>query len=136
MRQFGLWKAPSAVLNGSALCYCDGMKCLTRFALALSLPLICACGSQQQQGLQTAALSDAATNCIRREAVGIAPKAVDLDTATTAIMARCNAELWAEEKAFMTKYPGFQDSAREHFKRVSAARLDQARSAVALARTN
>jgi hypothetical protein len=85
---------------------------------------------------ETAALSDAATDCIRREARNVAPKPVDLDTAATAVLARCSAELWAEEKEFVNRYKGFRDYASEQYKRVNAARLDQALKAVALARTS
>jgi hypothetical protein len=50
--------------------------------------LLWGCGPSQQQKLETAALSDAATDCIRREARNVAPKPVDLDTAATCQSAR------------------------------------------------
>jgi hypothetical protein len=109
---------------------------MRRSSITLTLALLCGCGPSQQQRLETAALSDAATDCIRREAASIASKPVDLDTAATAVLARCNAELWAEEKAFVNRYAGYRDIASEQFKRVRAARLEQAYKAVALARTN
>jgi hypothetical protein len=103
--------------------------------ITLTLGLLSGCGSPQQK-LETASLADATTNCIRREAVKVAPKPVDLNTAAMAVIARCRAEVWAEEKALVDRYPGYREHIAERFKKVHAARFELAQQAVALARTN
>src|SRR5262245_43017632 len=110
------------------------MRCSPKL-IWLTVALLSGCASPQQK-LETASLANAANECIRREAVKVAPKPVDLNTAATAVMARCAAELWAEEKAIADRYPGYRDHVAEQFKRVRNTRFELAQKAIALERTN
>lgn len=101
----------------------------------LMVVLVAGCSSPQQE-MQTAALRDSATDCIRREAVAVAPEPVDLETATAAVTARCRGELWAEEKAAVNRFAGYRAYASEKYQAVRDARFQQAADAVALARTS
>jgi len=97
---------------------------------------LCACGADRQWQDQRTALSAAIGDCIQREAVAIAPKPVDLETATEVILARCNSHLWAEERAYIDRFPGNPAYAQEQFREMAAVRADQARREIALARTS
>lgn len=101
----------------------------------LVVVLVAGCSSPQRE-METAALRDSATDCIRREAIAVAPEPVDLETASVAVTARCRGELWAEEKAFVNRYAGYRAYASEKYQAVRDARFQQAADAVALARTS
>ena len=53
--------------------------------------------------------SDAARDCIQREAVAVAALNVDLETAATAVLGRCHSALAAERNSFIAMYPGYRD---------------------------
>jgi hypothetical protein len=101
----------------------------------LMVVLTAGCSSPERE-METAALRDSATDCIRREAIAVAPEPVDLETAVAAVTARCRGELWAEEKAAVNRFPGHRAYASEKYQAVRDARIQQAADAVALARTS
>lgn len=79
--------------------------------------------------------TSAARVCINRQAAEVAHTNVDLDTAAFAVIGRCNTELQAERRAFIERYPGYRDYLELRLRELTAARIDQARRAVAVART-
>jgi hypothetical protein len=91
-------------------------------------------GCQTNRRAETDALSAAFTECFRREAKLVAPKAVDLETAVVGVLARCNAETVAEDNAFMAEYPGSKVEIRPYLAKLDAARFERARRMVALLR--
>jgi hypothetical protein len=65
-----------------------------RIFVAVTLALtLTACGSSQQaaqQAAQQRALQDSTADCLARESIAVAPQPTDLETATLAVMARCD----------------------------------------------
>jgi hypothetical protein len=91
-------------------------------------------GCQTNRGAETDALSAASTDCLRREAKVIAPKAVDLETAALGVLARCHAETTAEDNSFSAEYPGSRIEIRPYLAKMDAARLEGVRRMVAVLR--
>ena len=85
---------------------------------------------------QRQSYSDMASECIQREATIIAHTKVDLETAATAVLARCNSELAAERNYLPTLYPGYRDYMEPRLRELDTVRIDQARKRIALLRTS
>ena len=80
------------------------MRIIVAGALAL---MLAACGSSQQAAQQTAqidAVSAAAADCVARETQAIAPQPIDLETATLAVLGRCDYP-GVIERSFAAKFP-------------------------------
>jgi hypothetical protein len=80
--------------------------------------------------------SDPIVNCILQEAAVVAPKAVDLDTASYAVIASCDTYINFKRRQLLDKYPGYQDTVRSALRGWDAELLDMARKAVATFRTS
>jgi len=91
-------------------------------------------GCQTNRRAETDALGTASTDCLRREAKVVAPKAVDLETAALGVLARCHAETTAEDNSFSAEYPGSKIEIRPYLAKMEAARLEGVRRMVALLR--
>jgi len=78
---------------------------------------------------------NATSECIQREAASVASKQVDIDTAAYSVIAMCSSFINVERQALISDYPGYRDEVEVSFRKVEAVRFDQARSAVAIART-
>lgn len=73
--------------------------------------------------------------CLDRQALAVAAKPVDLETASVAVMARCGAELRQMRIFMMTGIPSFSPSPDFWEKEIEPVYMKEARKAVALART-
>lgn len=73
--------------------------------------------------------------CLDRQALIVAPKPVDLETASVAVMARCNAELIQLRRFITTGLPNFSPGPDYWEKEIEPVYMKEARKAVALART-
>ena len=61
----------------------------------------------------------------------VAGKPIDLETAVYAVSALCANFINAERLAFIADYPGYRNEVEVAFRRVEAARLDEARIVIA-----
>lgn len=98
--------------------------------IALSTP-----GSHGESGTDFAGLGRNVRVCIDRQAKIVSPKPVDLETASIAVVARCDPEVKAMRKFAYTSIPNFVPSPDWWSKEIEPAFLKRAREAVALART-
>jgi len=73
--------------------------------------------------------------CLDSQAQAVAPKPVDLETASVAVMARCGPELQLMRKFLYTGITGFSPSPDYWSKEIEPIYLKEARKAVAVART-
>jgi hypothetical protein len=73
--------------------------------------------------------------CLDRQALAVAPKPVDLETASVAIMARCAGDLDRMRQFLTTGIPNFTPGADFWLKEIEPVWLKEARKKVALART-
>ena len=78
--------------------------------------------------------NDVVRDCFRREAPAIASTKTDLETASTALLARCIGELEAERRAFINLAPGYRDYIEPRLREVEQIRTDQARAEIAVLR--
>lgn len=89
----------------------------------------------QNPSFQLGPLSKKLRACLDRQALAVAPKRVDLDTATVAVMARCAAELEQLRRFITTGIPNFSPGPDYWEKDIEPVYMKEARKAVALART-
>jgi len=81
------------------------------------------------------ALSKRLRVCLDSQAQAIAPKPVDLETASVAVMARCGSELQQMREFLYTGIAGFSPDPDYWSKEIEPIYLKEARKAVAVART-
>ena len=102
--------------------------------IALVLALLTACGSQR--GAERDAVRSNAVNCLVRETHAIAPQPVDLDTATFAVLARCDYP-GVLERSIAANYPvGYRDYIRAAIQKEYAGIVDSTRRGIAMTRAN
>jgi hypothetical protein len=109
------------------------MRILSCFVSAFILE---GCSSGNNRSYEQASSSREAPECIEREAKTIAPMKVDLETAASAVIARCSAYTDALRRSLVTQYPGSRDYIGTQTREIDAFYLEQARRAVAVARTS
>jgi hypothetical protein len=99
--------------------------------------LVSLIGSSQadEAGQRFAALGRALGECINREALLVAPKQVDLETASIAVLARCKGEAEALRQFVFTGLPNFDPSPDWWSNEMEPGFIKRAREAVAVART-
>jgi hypothetical protein len=100
------------------------------FVLIICAFLTSACTTQQKQEAIDAS-TQAANDCFLREGPILAQTKTDLDTASTALLARCGSELAAERRAFINLNPGFRDRIEVRLRELDALRQSQARQTIA-----
>jgi hypothetical protein len=86
-------------------------------------------------GNDMVALSNKLRICLDSRAQAVAPKPVDLETASVAVMARCEPELQQMRKFMYTGIAGFSPDPDYWSKEIEPIYLKEARKAVAIART-
>jgi hypothetical protein len=101
--------------------------CLLAFALG-------ACTSQAEMDRRDAA-SSATSECMAREAVAVAPKPVDLDTAARAVLAACDFP-GVVERPLIASYPGHRDFIHNEVQKRYADMLETVRGQIAVLRTH
>ncbi len=98
------------------------------------LPIFLAdCASQRSA--EDVAAANANADCLRREVQAVAPQPVDLETATLAVMARCDFP-GVIERPLIAKYPGYRDCIHEAARKRYAEIMDATRQDIALARAS
>jgi hypothetical protein len=114
------------------------MTRITPVAVCLLVSLLATTSSKlvaDETGQHFAALGRALGQCLNREARIIAPKKVDLETASTAVLARCKREAETFRQFVYTDLPNFNPAPDWWDKEMEPGFLKRAREAVALART-
>jgi hypothetical protein len=86
-------------------------------------------------GNEMGALSNKLRVCLDLQAQDVAPKPVDLETASVAVMARCEPQLQQMRKFLYTGIAGFSPHPDYWSKEIEPIYLKEARKAVAVART-
>jgi hypothetical protein len=86
-------------------------------------------------GNEMGVLSKRLRVCLDSQAQAVAPKPVDLETASVAVMARCGPELQQMRKFLYTGIAGFSPDPDYWSKEIEPVYLKEARKAVAVART-
>jgi hypothetical protein len=86
-------------------------------------------------GIQMQALGKRIHVCLDRQALAVAPKTVDLETASVAIMARCASDLDRMRQFLTTGIPNFTPGPDFWERDIEPAWKKEATKAVALART-
>ena len=104
-------------------------------AVCILVSLLAAIPSQPVTADRFAALGRALGVCINREARLVAPKQVDLETASVAVLARCKSEAEAFRHFVYTSLPNFNPAPDWWDKEMEPGFLKRAREAVAVART-
>ena len=100
----------------------------------LLVVVLAACRTSDERAVDAA--RDKATSCLRHKAQEIAPDSIDLGIAAAATMNRCNEELSTERSAYLEGWPGSEDDVvRAGLEKIRAARMQQARSFIAVERT-
>lgn len=94
-----------------------------------------AASEKKNSGNQMSALSNRLRICLDSQAQAVAPKPVDLETASVAVMARCGPELQQMRKFLYTGIAGFSPDPDYWSKEIEPIYLKEARKAVAVART-
>jgi hypothetical protein len=94
------------------------------------------CSSDSNRSSERADNSGEAAECIIREAKTIAPMKIDLETAATAVIARCSAYTDALRRSLVARFPGHRDYIETQTRQVDAMYLEQARRAIAVFRTS
>jgi hypothetical protein len=94
-------------------------------------------GGSQKKNIsnEMGALSKRLRVCLDSQAQAIAPKPVDLETVSVAVMARCGSELQQMRKFLYTGIAGFSPDPDYWSKEIEPIYLKEARKAVAVART-
>jgi hypothetical protein len=90
---------------------------------------------KKNSGNDMVALSNKLRICLDSRAQAVAPKPVDLETASVAVMARCEPELQQMRKFMYTGIAGFSPDPDYWSKEIEPIYLKEARKAVAIART-
>lgn len=91
--------------------------------------------AKKNLGNEMGALSNKLRVCLDSQAQAVAPKPVDLETASVAVMARCEPELHEMRKFLYTGIAGFSPHPDYWSKEIEPIYLKEARKAVAVART-
>jgi hypothetical protein len=104
-------------------------------AIATSSALAQAPPEQKNFGIQMQALGKRVHLCLDRQALAVAPKPVDLETASVAIMARCASDLDRMRQFLTTGIPNFTPGPDFWGRDIEPAWKKEATKAVALART-
>lgn len=100
--------------------------------IAISLS---ACGGNQRSNAETRYQANQATTCINQEAIAIAPYPADIETAAVAVIAKCRIYTDATRRDLIARFPGYRDYIEQQVRQIDSIYMDQARQAVALART-
>lgn len=96
---------------------------------------LCACVSQANRE-ESRAAGAALNDCIEREAHSIARTNTDLETAATAVIARCSSFQLARRRAITDPIPrGYHATMEPHLREMDAMDMDFARKLIALERT-
>lgn len=106
-----------------------------RFFMLVGLSVLSACASVQSGNENSANDAALAGACIDREAAEIATRKVDLETAATAVIAKCSTYTEATRRDLIARYPGYRDYMAPKLRELDQVYFDRARRAVALART-
>jgi hypothetical protein len=98
--------------------------------VAFACLILAACGTRSAE---TDAVAARARDCLVRETQAIAPQPVDLETATFAVLARCDypGEI---ERSMAAEYPGFREYVHQAVQRRYADIIDSTRRRIALVR--
>jgi len=88
------------------------------------------CGTRSAE---TEAVAARARDCLVRETHAIAPQPVDLETATFAVLARCDYPR-VLERSVAAQYPGYSDYVHRGMQRAYADIVDTTRRGIALVR--
>src|SRR3977135_20931 len=98
------------------------------------LPIwLSACGSQREP--ERDVVRSNAVDCLVRETQAIAPQSVDLETATFAVLARCDYP-GVLERSLAAKYPGYRDHIHDVIQKQYVEIVDSTRRGIALMRAN
>jgi hypothetical protein len=96
---------------------------------------LCACVGRVNQE-ETRAANDALSDCIKHESHSIVRTNTDLETAATAVMARCGSYQLARRQTFTNSIPrGYLATVEPHLREMEAMDMDFARKLIALERT-
>lgn len=110
-------------------------KIMVVAVLVVSFGSLPARAQEKNSGLQMIALSKKVHICMDRETLIIAPKPVDLETATVALMERCSKQLIDMRNFILTGIPNFTASPDFWEKEIEPTWAKEARKKIALART-
>jgi hypothetical protein len=91
-------------------------------------------GCSSQRAAERAALTSNVTDCLVRETQTIAPQPIDLDTATSVVLARCDYP-GVLERSLVTQYPGHSEYVHETMQKQYPAIVDMVRGGIAKLRT-
>lgn len=93
--------------------------------------VVAACGSQGkvERDVESAKTGE----CLARESLAVAPLSLDLETATLAVLARCDVP-GVLERPLIEKYPGYRDYIRSQVARQYADIRETTRQGIALLR--
>lgn len=94
--------------------------------------LLGACSSQRQA--EHDAMLHNTRDCLIRETKAIAPQPLDLDTATFAVLARCDYPN-VLERSITAQFPGYRDHIHETMQKEYPGIVDSVRRGIALLRT-
>lgn len=97
--------------------------------------LLSSCAAIHSENQPTTGATNEAGACIDREAISVAPMKVDLETAATAVIARCSAYTEATRRELISRFPGYRDYMAPKLRELDEAYMERARRAVAIART-
>lgn len=106
--------------------------------LVLVSLVLCCCSNRAisgEIGRRFAGLGKEVGACIDQQAQLVAPKAVDLETASVAVIGRCKVPIAAFRQFVYTSFPNFHPDQEWWSKELEPEFLKRAREAVALART-
>jgi hypothetical protein len=102
-------------------------------ASLLLLLVLTACRTSAEREVDAA--REKVYRCLRHEAQEMAPEPIDLDTAATATVSRCNEELSTERSAYLESWRGYEDGlVQAGLEKIRGARMQQARSYIAVER--
>jgi hypothetical protein len=107
----------------------------TKVAVLL-LSLLTGCVTTESEKDQQRANASQAAECINREASLIAPTALDLETASLAVIGKCSYFTNFMRRDMLARYPGHRDYIEPRLREVDEIYMAQARLAVARARAS
>lgn len=102
---------------------------------AAALLLMVAPAAAENSGLKMGRMITKIHACVDRQALAMAPKPVDLETASVAVLARCEPEMTALRGFLYTGIPNFTPNPDFWEKDIEPSWIKEARKAVSLART-
>jgi hypothetical protein len=91
-------------------------------------------GCSSQRVAERTALTSNVTDCLVRETQAIAPQPIDLDTATSAVLARCDYP-GVLERSLVAQYPGHAEYVHETMQKQYPGIVDMVRGGIAKLRT-